>query len=366
MPLARPRRHRRGLKTGGRWTEDERQHLWRLRSEHLSLSWAKFRQQFFAHRSLNALQKAYSIMSVERKRSDIVNAQTPKIQGRVVKRPLPDQREQKPRLAKQAKITKDIPFEGGLVEETDDSGSTNDEASGSGSDSDSDSGSKSEEETVQGPKANSQNSTKESDTSPGKEVAGSETRPEEVTIIQDTSKHDSSSTDTSTPKLPTGPIDKEKPSSKSTPEEKTNVVASHNNPTKDSNQDPLSLPPYMQMMESTLLQYKMTMWKNRDQERITGALQEEVNTLKKLNTGKEDKIARLQDEVRKHLQTIRSLVQAENRYKDEIDRQKSANQLLSSQNAVLEQKLVIARSDRKCETCERVSELISPSLSRAG
>ncbi|PYI12324.1 hypothetical protein BO78DRAFT_424787 [Aspergillus sclerotiicarbonarius CBS 121057] len=348
MPLG-PRRHRRGLKTGGRWTEDERQRLWRLRSENSTLSWGRFHQKFFPNRSLNALQKAHSVMSLEKKKLDMMNNNTSKIRGRVVKRSQPDQGNQGGRLVKQAKTTGDIPFEGGRVEETDGSGSTE----ASASESDSDSGEESDEETLQGPAIDSQESTNKSDASLGKEV-NDETREEEGPHLTDTSK----------PAPSASPSTDKQKSGKLTTEEKRNVVNSPSDPATVPSEDPFTLPPYMQFLETTLLQYKMMMWKNRDQERVTTALQEEVDTLKELNNNKEDKIASLQEEVRNHLQTIRSLTQAKNGYKDEVNRQKSANQLLSSQNAVLEQKLVIVRNDRKCETCARVSELISPSLAK--
>ncbi|PWY95187.1 hypothetical protein BO94DRAFT_571789 [Aspergillus sclerotioniger CBS 115572] len=346
MPIVPRRSRRRAVKTSGRWTEDERQHLWFLRSQHSTLPWGRFHEQFFPNRSLNALQKAYSIMSLEKKKSDMTD--TPKIHGRVVKRPLSDTQDDQP--WKQTKRTTDIPFEKSLVEETDDSASSDDESSSSGSESDSD------EETPQEPTtSHREKSTPAIETAPGEEAANNDVHQEEET------------TDPKSPKVaptkvvpaasPT--IENPKPLGVVRTEQKINPSDNHSTSSKVSSHALPPPPVWVQIMNSATRDYRIMDFKIRDAERVASALQEEVDTLKQLNEGKEDKIAALQEDVRKHLQTIRRLQQDENRHTDEMTQQRSANQILSDQIDVLEKKLIIARSQNKCETCARVRELTS-------
>ncbi|OOF95054.1 hypothetical protein ASPCADRAFT_130608 [Aspergillus carbonarius ITEM 5010] len=348
MPIVPRRSRRRGLKTGGRWTEDEKQNLWRLRSQHLTLPWERFRQQFFANRSRNALQKAYSIMGLEKKRSSNMT-NTPKIQGRVVKRPVSDQQDED-HSVKETKTTAGIPFEKGLVEETDESEST-DESSGSDSNSDS------EEETLQGPAVNDQEVSPNDETGPGDEtINGDEIHPHREENIAKIDSHQMNTSKTASP------ISDKNPSDKQITEEKDDVINSHKNP-KVSNPETenilLHIPPQIQFLESIGSTYRMMQFKARDLDRVRKALQEEVDTLKQLNETKENKISALQEDVRNHLQTTRRLQQDEKRHQDEIAQQRSENQILSSRIAVLEKKLVITQSESKCETCARVRELTS-------
>ncbi|ODM22776.1 hypothetical protein SI65_00365 [Aspergillus cristatus] len=64
-------KRRRRLSSSSRWTEEERNKLWRLRQQNLEMSWEDFSDRFFPFRTKAALTKAYSDMKVQRNSNEI-------------------------------------------------------------------------------------------------------------------------------------------------------------------------------------------------------------------------------------------------------------------------------------------------------
>ncbi|KAE8387925.1 hypothetical protein BDV23DRAFT_160232 [Aspergillus alliaceus] len=98
---------RRRLSRGGRWTEDERRRLWRLRTLNEHLNWDQFQRLYFPERSYMALTKAYSDMRMRRyatMNSNVSNGTTlPSKTSRSNKRPNADGPSVNERASKQTK-----------------------------------------------------------------------------------------------------------------------------------------------------------------------------------------------------------------------------------------------------------------------
>ncbi|OJJ74659.1 hypothetical protein ASPBRDRAFT_39846 [Aspergillus brasiliensis CBS 101740] len=357
MPVftRKARKPRARMKTGGLWNDEERQRLWDLRSLYSHMPWRQFNKQFFPHRSYNALMKAHSVMSLERRRAtNISNRDTPPdppaagiltLRTRANKRSLPDGSAPGNRPMKQNRTAAE-------VDETDQNGNT-DEDSSSDYEQDSD------EETLQGPSLPREERLDDIETivideannAPEAEVD----RPsaQETTVEPDAHPN----TDMSTNKVPTtGLISGRKsttPSSRS--EEK---YQSHDRISRKATEPTSpSLPPEIQFLKSITWKYETVFFKTLDQEKVINSLQSQLEDLKKLNSDKTAKLESAQEEVKKHLQTIQSLEQQEHKYKKEIDDYKLKSHISDQRITVLERRVVVARSQNKCETCERVNKL---------
>ncbi|KAF9891988.1 hypothetical protein FE257_002952 [Aspergillus nanangensis] len=69
MPF--PRRKRRRKSTGGRWTQEERDRLWKLRNQNRKSSWEFIKVPNFPDRTAFALQKQYSDIKLKKRRARI-------------------------------------------------------------------------------------------------------------------------------------------------------------------------------------------------------------------------------------------------------------------------------------------------------
>ncbi|KAE8133232.1 hypothetical protein BDV38DRAFT_187785 [Aspergillus pseudotamarii] len=107
---------RKRLSRGGRWTEEERLQLVRLRDRNKHLAWDQFQKIYFPRRSYMALTKAYSDMKLKRHPRD--NTMTnhtsnetmlPPKTNRPNKRPITDERSVNERANKQAKTAERDP-----------------------------------------------------------------------------------------------------------------------------------------------------------------------------------------------------------------------------------------------------------------
>ncbi|RDH36961.1 hypothetical protein BDQ94DRAFT_167047 [Aspergillus welwitschiae] len=369
------RKPRARVKTGGLWNDEERQRLWDQRSLYSHMHWEPFGKIFFPHRSLNALQKAYSNMSIQRRlTANMSNPDTPQDPpaGRIVtlrtranKRSLPDESAPESRPEKQTRTAAVLSSGKDQVEETDQNGMT-DEDSSSDYEQDSD------EETLQGPslpfeEEESQDGIETIVIDDGNNDPESHQNGEEEAEVhrpdaeENTDEPDSRPTtgvsSNNTP--PTGLMLGRKsmtPSSRS--EEK---YAGYEKLAKEATEPTRpSLPPDVQYLKNLTWRFETVFFKTHDQEKVISSLQSQVEDLKKLNSDKAAKLASAQEEVRKQLQTIRSLEQREQKHKKEIDDWKRKIKVSEQQVTVLECKVAMARNQNKCETCERVSKFFAP------
>ncbi|KAE8328312.1 hypothetical protein BDV39DRAFT_174329 [Aspergillus sergii] len=100
---------RKRLSRGGRWTEEERLQLVRLRDRNKHLAWDQFQKIYFPRRSYMALTKAYSDMKLKHTRDNAMTNNTskettlPSKTNRPNKRPNTNERSVNERANKQAK-----------------------------------------------------------------------------------------------------------------------------------------------------------------------------------------------------------------------------------------------------------------------
>ncbi|KAB8079201.1 hypothetical protein BDV29DRAFT_100455 [Aspergillus leporis] len=108
---------RQRLSRGGRWTEEERRSLLRLRNSHRHLNWDQFQRLYFPKRSYMALTKAYSDMRLkgQTKENTMVNnpsngITSPSKTNRSNKRPSANEGSVDERTRKQSKTTDKDPI----------------------------------------------------------------------------------------------------------------------------------------------------------------------------------------------------------------------------------------------------------------
>ncbi|CAK37112.1 uncharacterized protein An01g08670 [Aspergillus niger] len=300
------RKPRACVKTGGLWNDEERQRLWDQRSLYRHMHWKPF-------------GKSNPDTPQDPPAGRIVTLRT-----RANKRSLPDESAPESRPGKQTRTAAVLSSGKDQVEETDQNGMT-DEDSSSDYEQDSD------EETLQGPSL----PFEEEESQDGIE-----------TIVIDDGNND--------------------PESHQNGEEEAEV---HRPDAEENTDEPVSrstvrlMPGRKSMTPSSRSEEKYAGYEKLAKEATEPtrpSLPPDVEDLKNLNSDKAAKLESAQEEVRKQLQTIRSLEQREQKYKKEIDDWKRKIKVSEQQVTVLECKVAMARNQNKCETCERVSKFFAP------
>ncbi|GJP95068.1 hypothetical protein AnigIFM59636_003015 [Aspergillus niger] len=341
------RKPRACVKTGGLWNDEERQRLWDQRSLYRHMHWKPF-------------GKSNPDTPQDPPAGRIVTLRT-----RANKRSLPDESAPESRPGKQTRTAAVLSSGKDQVEETDQNGMT-DEDSSSDYEQDSD------EETLQGPslpfeEEESQDGIEtividDGNNDPESHQNGEEEaevhRPDAEENTDEPVSRSTTGVSSNNPP-PTGLMPGRKsmtPSSRS--EEK---YAGYEKLAKEATEPTRpSLPPDVQYLKNLTWRFETVFFKTHDQEKVISSLQSQVEDLKNLNSDKAAKLESAQEEVRKQLQTIRSLEQREQKYKKEIDDWKRKIKVSEQQVTVLECKVAMARNQNKCETCERVSKFFAP------
>ncbi|OJZ92236.1 hypothetical protein ASPFODRAFT_39566 [Aspergillus luchuensis CBS 106.47] len=371
----KPRKPRARMKTGGTWTDEEKQRFWDQRTMYSRMPWREFRKQFFPHRSQNALEKAYSMMSIERRReANISNPYTPRdppparivtLRTRTNKRALPDEMAPGNRPGKQTRTAAVLSSGKDQVEETDQNNMTDEDTS---SDYEQDS----DEETLQGPSLPYEREgldgietivIDDTNNAPENRQSGEE----EAGVGRTDAQGDTDMPD-SRPNGSTGVSSNKTPPAGSIPGRTSMTPSSrsgenqqgHQRSTKEATEPTRpSLPSDVQYLKNLIWRFETTFFKNYDQEKVIASLQCQIEDLKKINSDKTAKLESAQEESRRHTQTIKSLEQRELKYRKEIYDLKNKLVLSDQRATIFERKVAVARSMNKCETCLRVAKIVN-------